>query len=305
MARSILLLAVLAAASSVTAQAAVPEGMVSDPCEGLVVAVPDEVKAWFRVLAAMPQGELPPMPQPGLAAYREANAEARKSDWADLCRYRADNERLRAGPASARRVVFIGDSITELWGLDDPDLFSKGIVNRGISGQTSQQILLRFQADVVALRPAAVHILAGTNDVAGNTGPTSVDQYKNNITAMVTLAKANGIKVTLGSLPPAIGFAWKPGVKPTPRIVALNGWLKRYADTENLEFIDYHAVLAASDGALGFDGVHPNHQGYRLMARALGRSALIGKGAVSEKVPRAKGQRAINPDPERRSAGRA
>lgn len=293
MVRSILSLAALATAASVTAQPPVHEGMVANPCEGLAVAVPDQVKTYFRALAAMPQGESPPTPPPELVAFRQANAEARKSDWADLCRYRADNERVRAGPASARRVVFIGDSITELWGLDDPGLFGSGsgsgsgIVNRGISGQTSQQILLRFQADVVALDPAIVHILAGTNDIAGNTGPTSADQYKNNIMAMVTLAKANGIKVILGSLPPAMRFAWKPGLRPAPQIVALNGWLKSYAETEKLEFIDYHTALATRDGTLGqdlsFDGVHPNLQGYRLMTRAVRRSSLTG--AAPAKAP--------------------
>ena len=278
MVRSILLLAALATAASATAQPAPPVGMVSNPCEGLAVAVPDPVKIFFHNLGAMPQNSPPPSPPPELAAFRQANAEARKSDWADLCHYRADNDRLLAGPASARRIVFIGDSITELWGLDDSGLFSGGIVNRGISGQTSPQILLRFEADVVALKPAAVHILAGTNDVAGNTGPTSADQYKNNIRAMVTLAKSNGIKVILGAIPPAGHFAWKPDLKPAAQIIALNSWLQSYSKAEKLEFIDYHAALVTGDGAmnpeLSFDGVHPNHQGYRVMTRVV-RSSVF------------------------------
>jgi lysophospholipase L1-like esterase len=273
MVRFILSLAALVTAASAAAQPAPPVGMVSDPCEGLAVAVPDAVKAHFRTIAVLPEGSALPTPPSELAAFRQANSEARKSDWADLCRYRADNERLRAGPASERRVVFIGDSITELWGLDDSGLFSGGIVNRGISGQTSPQILLRFEADVVALQPTIVHILAGTNDIAGNTGPTSADQYKNNIKAMVTLAKANGIRVILGSLPPAGHFAWKPDLKPAAQIVALNSWLQSYAKAEKLEFIDYYAALVTGDGAmnpdLSFDGVHPNHQGYRVMTRVV------------------------------------
>lgn len=247
--------------------------MVPDPCTGLAVPVPDAVKAYFRILSTVPQAETPPAAPPELATYRQANAEARKSDWADLCRYRADNARLREGPASARRMVLIGDSITELWALDDPVLFSGGIVGRGISGQTSPQILLRFQADVVALQPGVVHILAGTNDIAGNTGPTSADQYRDNIRAMVTLARSNGIRVILGAIPPAGHFPWKPALKPAPQVVELNRWLESYAESEGLDFVDYHAALVDRDGAMNpafaFDGVHPNREGYRVMTRLL------------------------------------
>lgn len=290
MIRSILLLAPFAAVASAAAAQPQPRvGMVSDPCEALVVAVPDAVRAYFYARMAMPQTRTPPPPE--LAVYRLANAEARKSDWPDLCRYHADNERLRAGPKSERRVVFIGDSITELWVLGDPDLFSKGIVNRGISGQTSPQILLRFQADVVALQPVIVHILAGTNDIAGNTGPTSTDQYKDNIKAMVSLAKSNGIKVILGSIPPAAHFPWKPDLKPVPQIAALNDWLRSYAEAEKLEFVDYHAALTTRDGAINdgfsFDGVHLNLRGYRLMTRAVRRSlpAEAGPSLKNRPVP--------------------
>lgn len=286
MIRSIALLASFVAATA-AAQSPPPVAMVSDPCEGLTVAAPEIVQAYFRSLLALPQAGPLPAPPPELAAYRKANAEARKSDWADLCRYRADNARLRKAPATERRVVFIGDSITELWGLDDPRFFSKGIVNRGISGQTSPQILLRFQGDVIALQPERVHILVGTNDIAGNSGPNSADQYQNNIKAMVTLAKSNGIKPILGSIPPAGYFAWKPGLKPAPQIVALNNWLKNYAEVEKLEFVDYHAALARDDGAIGqefsFDGVHPNGEGYRLMTRVV-RRYLPDAGAAASRA---------------------
>lgn len=123
----------------------------------------------------------------------------------------------------------------------------------------------------VALKPESVHILVGTNDIAGNTGPNSADQYKHNIKAMVTLAKANGIKPILGSIPPAGQFAWRPGLKPAAQIIALNRWLKLCAEAEGLEFIDYHTLLASRDGAinqdLSFDGVPPIGQGHRFMTR--------------------------------------
>ena len=277
MLRPIFLAMLLGAASTAWAQARPPEGMVSDPCEGLTVPVPEAVIAYLRKLAVLSQGAAPPVPPVEFAAYRTANLEARKSDWPDLCHYRADNERRRAGPASARRIVFMGDSITEIWGIDDPAFFSDDIVNRGISGQTTPQMLLRFQADVVALKPVAVHIMAGTNDIAGNTGPTGAEDYKNNIKAMVALAKAGGIKVILASIPPAGRFAWKPTIKPVPQIAELNAWLASYAKAEKLSFLDYHPALAAPDGALRpdltFDGVHPNHAGYRAMA-PLARQAI-------------------------------
>ena len=260
------------------AQETVPTGMVDQPCNGLTVAVPDTVKTYIQALMTQPQSKtLPPAPTE-LGVYREANAEARKKDWPDLCRYRADNDRLRRGPASQRRIVFMGDSITQSWAIADPNLFSDGIVNRGISGQTTPQMLVRFQADVVALQPAAVHIMAGTNDVAGNSGPNSIEDYQNNIKAMVTLAKAAGIRVILGAIPPTSGFTWKPEVEPAPRIAELNAWLRQFAKTEKLAFIDYHTALAAPGGALRpeltYDGVHPNDAGYDAMA-SLVRPALI------------------------------
>lgn len=280
MVRPFLLAALLGAATPLLAQTPVARGMVDQPCEGLAVPVPEAVLAYLKHISALPPGATPPPPPAELADYRTADREARKSDWADLCRYRADNERLRAGPATARRIVFMGDSITYIWSVDDPVLFSGGVVNRGISGQTTPQMLLRFPADVVALQPAVVHIMAGTNDLAGNTGPNSADDYKNNIRAMVTLAKANGIKVILASIPPAAGFAWKPALKPTPMIAELNAWLKSYAEAEGQMFVDYHAALATPEGALRaemtFDGVHPNHAGYQAMA-PLVRAALAGK----------------------------
>src|SRR3569833_2979989 len=212
---------------------------------------------------------------PELAMVNEAWLRAAALDWAGLCRYRAANTKMRT--AEAPRVVFMGDSITENWNLADPAFFDKGIVNRGISGQTSAQMLVRFRADVVALHPATVHILAGTNDVAGNTGPLTAQDFKNNIMSMVDLARANGIAVVLGSIPPAASFNWRPEVKPVPLIQDLNRWLRDYAKEKSLRYIDYYTPLAGSAGELkddlGNEGVHPNRKGYEIM-RKLAEAAL-------------------------------
>jgi lysophospholipase L1-like esterase len=219
--------------------------------------------------------EMPPAAQ--MAAYRAAADEAAKGDWPNLCRYRADNRKLVGTPQGERRIVFMGDSITEGWGLADPAFFGGGVVNRGISGQTTPQMLVRFEADVVALRPLAVHIMAGTNDLAGNTGPTSMSDVQNNIRAMVAIAKAHRIRVVLASVPPAGVFAWAPGLKPAPQVQALNAWLKAFAQQEGAIYADYYAALATPEGAmrpaLTFDGVHPNAEGYAVIA-PLARSVV-------------------------------
>jgi lysophospholipase L1-like esterase len=207
------------------------------------------------------------------AAYRAA----RETDWPDLCRYHADNARLMALPKASRDIVFIGDSITEGWAAGDPEFYRDGRVNRGISGQTTQQMLLRFPQDVLALHPRMVHIMAGTNDVAGNAGPTTLDAIEGNIAAMVVLAKAAGIRVVLASTPPAGFFKWSPTMQPAPVIAALNERLRRLAKRERVIFLDYGAVLATPEGALRpeytFDGTHPNAAGYAAMEPSL-RQAL-------------------------------
>jgi lysophospholipase L1-like esterase len=191
-------------------------------------------------------------------------------DWAGLCKYRAANAEVLAS-SMPTRVVFLGDSITENWVSADPSLFERGVVGRGISGQTTPQMLVRFQADVVALEPKVVHVLAGTNDIAGNTGPSSVQDYKNNIMSMVEIAQANGIDVILGSIPPAAAFPWRQQIDPRPRITELNAWLRDYANQKKLRFIDYHSALVGSAGELksefGNDGVHPNRKGYAVMRK--------------------------------------
>ncbi|HEX4848318.1 MAG TPA: GDSL-type esterase/lipase family protein [Novosphingobium sp.] len=205
-----------------------------------------------------------PVSRDGLWAQDE---RVRASDWAWLCRYREDNARI--DPGNPPRVVFIGDSITENWVGLDPAVFGPGRLGRGISGQTSPQLLVRFWQDVVALKPRVVHIMVGTNDIAGNTGPTTPEAYKNAIRAMVDLAEANGIVVILASIPPADRFGWSQAIRPAPWIATLNTWLKSYAAERGAVYADYHAVLTGPNGELrpefGPDGVHPNAAGYAAM----------------------------------------
>lgn len=243
-------------------------GVTDNPCPVLVV--PPQVVAWRLAAYSTKSGPMPPPPVTELAAYHAAYAEARKSDWPAICQYRGDNLRLRAMPQAARDVVFMGDSITENWGYADPAFYRTGRINRGISGQTTQQMLLRFPSDVVALHPRVVHIMAGTNDIAGNTGPTTLDAIEGNIAAMVVLAKAAGIRVVLAATPPSVVFNWAPSLRPASTIAALNLRLRRLAARERVTFVDYGTVLATPTGGLRpeytFDGTHPNAAGYAAIA---------------------------------------
>ena len=199
-------------------------------------------------------------------AGRPADLYDPAADWAWLCRYHAANLAL-AGQSID--TVFLGDSITEGWGYADPGLFAPGTVNRGISGQTSPQLVLRFMADVVALRPRVVHLMIGTNDIAGNTGPTSPQAYMDNIRAMADLAAANQIMMVIGAIPPADRMSWRPELQPAPQIARLNAWIKQFCAERGLVYADYHSALAGPGGALptayGPDGVHPNGAGYAIM----------------------------------------
>lgn len=153
-------------------------------------------------------------------------------DWGQVCRYQQENAALP--PPSPARVVFLGDSITEAWKSEDPAFFDRDRLDRGIGGQTTAQMLVRFRADVLALRPAIVHIMAGTNDIAGNTGPTSLAIIQGNFMSMVEQARAHGIRVVLASIPPAARIGWRPELAPAPSIRAMNAWLKHYAAREHL-----------------------------------------------------------------------
>lgn len=198
---------------------------------------------------------------------REAE-ERTHNDWAWLERYREANAALKPTPG-VPRIVFLGDSITQGWADQVPSFFTAGRVGRGIGGQTTPQMLVRMRQDVIALKPQAVHIMAGVNDVAGNTGETSDAHIQDNIRTMTELAQAHGIKVILASISPTADFPWKPGLNPGPRIQRLNAWLKDYAAKSGAVFADYrpatHDGLAYRSG-LATDGVHPTEAGYAAMA---------------------------------------
>lgn len=200
-------------------------------------------------------------------------------DWSNLARYGAADQELAAAPVKDR-VVFLGDSITDAWGQQQGTEFFPGkpYVNRGISGQTTPQMLIRFEQDVVSLKPAAVVILAGTNDIAGNTGPTTNEQIEDNFRSMIAIAKQNHIKIVMASLTPAIAYPWRPEVHPVARIVALNAWIKHEAADQGLVYLDYFSAMADSqDGMkpeLTLDGVHPNAAGYRVMT-PLAEKAIV------------------------------
>lgn len=261
---------------------ALPVGMVDEPCPP-PLAMPPSVAAAREALVQPGQTDLSRLIElvrrPDFVAYDAENKARQARDWGGLCVYQASNAALAA---SGRRpqVILFGDSITENWVFGDPALFADGtVVGRGIGGQTSAQMLIRFRQDVVALHPRRVQIMAGTNDVAGNTGPTSARAWQDAIIAMVEIAGANHIEAVLASIPPADHFLWRPEVKPSARIVQLNGWLRDFARREGLAYIDYHAVLSDGHGGLrgdfALDGVHPNRLGYAAM-RPLALSVSAG-----------------------------
>jgi lysophospholipase L1-like esterase len=208
-------------------------------------------------------------------------AQAKLDDWAQLKRYAGENSALPAPAPGEARVVFYGDSITDGWGrLPDTGSFFPGkpYINRGIGGQTTPQMLIRFEQDVVHLHPAAVVILAGTNDIAGNTGPSTPQMTEDNFTSMAAIAKQNGIKVILASITPAYSYPWKPGVKPVSTILELNAWLKAYCAKEGFTYLDYYSAMVDEKGAmkpgLAKDGVHPTSAGYAVMG-PLAESAIV------------------------------
>ena len=275
--RKLTLLGAVVLGGSLTAHAQAPSPgvqMSDSPCP------PPPPRPSREMLAAMmkPGAQRPPMPAGGdekLREYLKKHADDLARDFPDLCHYQSDNEAILKGPHPT--VVFMGDSITEGWGVGDPSLFSPGVLDRGISAQTSPQMLTRFYQDVVALHPKVVHIMAGTNDVAGNTGPSSPEDFKNNIRAMVDLAKANHIQVVLASILPAEKFPWRPDIQPVEQIRQLNSWLQQIASQHKLIYADYYASLTTPSGAfrpeLSNDGVHPNTDGYAAM-RPIADAAL-------------------------------
>jgi len=216
---------------------------------------------------AAPQTMAPIPPAPPLAA------DPMRTDWANLKRFHDENMALPAPAAGEKRVVFMGDSITQGWvhnGVPpEPEDPEKAYVNRGISGQTTPQMLLRFRQDVIDLKASVVVIFAGTNDVAGNTGDMTPEQTEGNLTSMAELAHANGIRVVLCSILPAFDFGWKRGREPAPKIVALNKWIKAYAESNGYVYVDFYSAMVDGRGGLpeklSKDGVHPNPAGYAIM----------------------------------------
>lgn len=200
------------------------------------------------------------------AAHERRQTELRAIDWANLGQYRDANRAAAGRP----QCVFLGDSITEAWEIADPAFFSDGILNRGISGQTSPQLVVRFMNDVVALRPAAVHILIGANDIVGNTGPNLLADFCNHLKAMVDMSKANDIAVILGTLPPFTAFLLAPEVAPAKWVEAINAFIGGLAADDGVMIADYYGAFAAiggikADGVITRDGLHPTTAGYEVM----------------------------------------
>ena len=199
-------------------------------------------------------------------------------DWGGIEHFRERNLALPA--AIGPRVVFMGDSITHGWASQPWFSARKNYVGRGISGQTAQQMLVRFRADVVDLKPRAVHIMAGTNDLAQNAGIETDADIESAIASMAELARANRIAVVLAAIPPTTDFPWRRGLNPAPRIATINAWLRDYAARRKVVFVDYGSILAMPNGAMKpeftLDGVHFSDGGYAaiqpLAAAAIGKA---------------------------------
>ncbi len=224
----------------------------------------------------VPETKAPPPVQAAPAApahpnnkYWTEHDEQMLTDFPWLARFREADASLGLPAPGENRVVFMGDSITEGWHLD-LSFPGKPYINRGISGQTTPQMLVRFRQDVIHLEPKVVVILAGTNDIAGNTGPETLEQIEDNLASMSDLATANHIHVVLCSITPAFDYPWQRGLTPAPKIDAINAWMKGYAAGKGYVYVDFHSAMKdAEDGLpanLSKDGVHPNPAGYAIMA---------------------------------------
>lgn len=210
---------------------------------------------------------------------RLSEAEKKLNDWAQLSRYAEANQKLQSPKTNENRVVFIGDSITDIWDENGFGGFFPGkpYVNRGIGGQTTPQMLVRFRQDVIDLKPKVVVILAGTNDISGNTGPMTLEQTGANISSMAELATANGIKVILSSVLPVSDTVKKENgefyiqtkSRPPSKILAMNEWMKKYAAQNGYTYLDYFSATVDKKGfvkdGITFDGLHPNKEGYAIM----------------------------------------
>ncbi len=224
------------------------------------------------LVAALAWSQTAPAPDSEKLQKDLTAAQKKLQDWPALGRYRADNATVSAPAAGENRVVFMGDSITDNWGRKYGKFFpSKPYINRGIGGQTTPQMLIRFYPDVVALRPKAVVILAGTNDIAGNTGPESLEDIENNLMAMTDIAQKNGIKVVLASVMPICDYIRKQSTnRPPEKIIALNRWIESYAGKNGFVYLDYYTPMLDEKQMLKKewtdDGLHPNDAGYAAIA---------------------------------------
>jgi len=224
----------------------------------------------------------------GFIFFTASLAEAQE-DWAQLGRFADENAALGSPARNEDRVVFMGDSITAGWSSVSPEFFASGAyIERGISGQTSAQMLLRFRSDVVDLEPHGVVILAGTNDIAGNTGPATNEMIEDNIASMAEIAAENDIRVVLSSILPTDGYPWAPEVRPEFRVFAINRWLEDYAEENGHLFVDYYSTMVNDQGGLQEsytdDGVHVTEAGYEVMQGLL-------QAAIDEALDRPRSER--------------
>jgi lysophospholipase L1-like esterase len=238
------------------------------PASGQTAPPPTQTAPDHTATGSNPPTATASAADPGAAL---ATLQKKLLDFPQLSYYRERNAQIAPPDPGEKRVVFFGDSITEGWARHWNEFFAgKPYIDRGISGQTSEQMVLRFHQDVVDLKPAVVILLAGTNDVAENTGPMTPEMTINDFRAMLEMARANNIKFAVCSILPAADFWWHRGLEPAPRIRSLNQQLKAWADSEHLIWIDYYTPMADESGgmkaALSPDGVHPNASGYAIMA---------------------------------------
>jgi lysophospholipase L1-like esterase len=264
-----LLAGVLAACTPIQQRGLPPEPSTNPPVPATTAAgtstTPVAIASPGAAPAATDAPSTTPSPQQ-LAAW-----ERQRNDWPNFSRYRQANAELGPPAAGENRVVFMGNSITDAWAKRfATDFPGKPYVGRGISGQTTPQMLVRFRQDVVDLKPKVVVILAGINDIAGNTGPSTQEMIADNIRGMTEIAKSNGIRVVLSSVLPAYDFPWRRGLEPAPKVVALNAWIKQYAQQAGVVYLDYYSKMADARGGLppelATDGVHPTPAGYQIMA---------------------------------------
>ena len=221
------------------------------------------------LLAQAPAATAETKATPATSVEHKSSEYNPKLDWPWLERFKEADLTLGPPAMGDDRVVFMGDSITQGWKIGD-SFPGKPYINRGISGQTTPQMLLRFRQDVIALKPRAVVILGGINDIAGNTGPMTLEETEDNLASMADLATANHIRVVLCSVLPAFDFPWSPGMMPAPKVAALNEWIKGYAAQQGHVFVDYYSAMKDERGGLpatlSRDGVHPLPAGYAIMA---------------------------------------